>query len=570
MNLCRKMLAMALCLCICLSLMSCFAFAEKDDDYKIVVIGDSTANGFNLDDYGYFSDYDSFEMKGFPYDHSYDALGFLELGSQMAYPALLRDYIQKQMPDRRVSFTNLAIRGMRSDEIRYFITPGYEPDRFGQGTITELNWAFKKCFRIDDIQEFYIGEVRTADLITLDCCMNNFSNYMIDRIVAIMNNDEAQLELFSADTTAKLIGSIDPKLASMISNVAEGFAASFGDSISESAAAKLVDTVTYCYCDFCINFNAIVNRLRELNPTAQIIVGGTYNPLKGMSAVFNGIKIDVGSFIDALLRLVDLYMTGFDSNRFDYSFIDLNCGIETGISIMRSTKNPSELPEVLFKRLVTSIYHRSQMKLLDDMNSKIYAEAVEKGLDTADWGLIDDNEVFAAYDDVNQNGAAASDKSKLIYDVNERFLSLILCGAKVSEVDVTAVLSAMQGDPNKLVVQWLDTPVNELTEGQKGVLYVVTLLNVAEAVGIHPSEKGCAQKFEAAKKAYIANRPAAESAVKTAVEVKQNTVSGIINTLRAPLIDAINSLFHNFTSTLADFFAYIRNGISDFLPGFSK
>lgn len=547
----NKLIALLLSVLMCLSLFTCFASA--DDEYNIVALGDSTANGFNLDDYGYYSEDDDFVINS-----SYNAYGFLGLASKSAYPERLRQYLSEKMPGTTVNVKSLTVRGMRSDEIRKILEPDFENDNFGKSFMSELNYAFKTCYDIPDPTAYYTDALREADLITLDCCMNNFANYLIDRVLACMKNDADQLAFFADDSAEKLFAALPESSQELYEGYITKLLAAFSGALPEGTVREIADAVGYCYADFCVNFSAIIRDLREINPDARIIVGGTYNPLAGHKLMYKGIEIDLGNLLFALMDLVDTYITALDPNSAYYSFAKAP-EIEAFIACFAGLNSTAELNQVMLERMITSIYHPRQMKLIDVMNGKVAAEAQKRGIDLTDAAPVDDTDVIAAYARVKDG--TATDLDKLLYDVTERFLEPVLYSARVMTLDLEGLLTGLTGDINPLAVEICETPIAELTDAQLAILHLTALSSLAEASGIHPSYTGADQKFEAFKKAYDENKPASSSSADIIKDMGKKTAWTAFNAIKNPILSAIGRAFE--AIDIAGFFA----GILDWFGG---
>lgn len=537
----RKVLSVLLCVVLCIGIMPA-SFADGQDTYSIVAVGDSTTNGFNLDDYGYYSD------ASFMLDSSYNAYGFLDLASKDSYPYRMQRYLSEKMPGVDVQVTNLSVRGMRSDEIRKILDPSFENDEFGKAFMAEMNYAFKTCFGFD-AHEIYTEKISGADLITLDCCMNNFSDYLISRVIACVNGDAEEMAKY-ADSASDITDRMAPGTEELVeASVAKVFTALSG-VLPDGIVKQIADAVGYCFCDFCANFSAIIRMLRELNPTARIIVGGSFCPFDGLVLEYNGIEIDAGELFSALMGAVDTYMTRLDPNRDYYSFAKAP-ETETFMSVLARADGTDDLPQVLFERLVTSIYHERQMKLLGVMNEKIIAEAANRGVDSSGFGIVNDKDVFAAYEAVK--AGTPTEKDQIIYDLTEDFLGLLLKAARVNKVDVQSLIGSLSGDMNVVAADMIGTPFEKLTPAQVSLLHIVDLIGIGEGLGIHPSYKGAEQKFEAFKKAYDGGRPAMDEFDTVKKETAEHTLKTLLVAFTSPILNAIEKAFSSFS--FADFFS---------------
>lgn len=533
----KKIISIILVLSLCIGLLPFAAFAEGNaDEFSIVAIGDSTTNGYYLDDYGKYSGY--YVDNSFWNDYGYFA-GMLDFSSKHAYPALLRDYLAKKMPDKTVKLTQLGIAGMRSDEIRKFLDPSFELDKLGKVNVDNYTGAYLSCFGLDPY-ELYPAAVKDADLITLDCCMNNFIDYFFYRLSAIMTGDEYKIEYYNDKIELTTPGA--DKLVSDIANMLSGF-------LPDGMVKGICDAFAYCYCDFCTNFSNIIRIIRELNSKAQVIVCGPFNPFGGIVIEYNGVELDMGELFALLMGLLDTYITVLDENCGRYSYVNLSFGLETVNDVYVKAKTVEGLSPVMLERFIDSVYDtQSFVYLASGMRDRVLKAANEKGIR---YTYLTASSVLNAYRDVEQNGAAASEFNKLVCDIHSRFFNYVLKGAAVSHADLGEFLDIFLSGSGGLsfdsfgdiAFDLLDADFDELNSGEQAIFRVISMAFIAGGAGIHPSENGCRQKYEAVKKAYLSCRSASDDAAKMGIGLGIHAAGALFTAIKNPLISSIEKLF---------------------------
>lgn len=532
----KKAITILLIAAMCVGLFPLAAFADQaPEKFSIVALGDSTTNGYFLDDFGEYAGVGNTDS--FYYDYASWA-GMLDFSSKHAYPALLRDYLAETMPDKDVTLTPLGISGMRSDEIRKYLEPSYELDKLGKVHVGNYTSTYNNFFNLDPY-ELYQDAVRDADLITLDCCMNNFLDYFFYRISAVLSGDEYELDFYNDKIELTAPGA--DKLVSDITNLLSGF-------LPEGMVKGICDAFGYCYCDFCTNFSNIIRVIRELNHNAQIIVCGPFNPFTGIILEYNGVDIDLGDLYAILMGLLDTYITVLDENRGSYNYVNLSFGIDIANSVIAKAESVEGLTPVMLERFVKSIYDtKSYVYLAGSFRERVQALCLDRGI-TYSYMTVDD--VLAAYADVKQNGDSASEFNKLICDVHNEFFDLIIKGAAVNRADLTEIMDILMSgsigsldDFGSIAFNMLGRDFDDLSSGEKAVLRVISMGMIASGVGVHPSEKGCRQKFEAVRCAYLKNRPAEDDAAGMGIGLGIHAASAFITAIRNPLLQSINELF---------------------------
>ena len=552
----KKALALFLTLVMCLSLVPAAAFADKPV-YKVVAVGDSTCIGLGLNDYGVYKicDYITSENEVIPYSSAFNH-GFLEYGSAKAYPALLADYLAEKLKDRKVEFINLGISGIRCDEILEIIEPGGRLDTTGQSNMDEYRNVLAPAYGLDEegLTGLFRREIKSADLITLDSVMNNFTGYMTSRIDAILSGDAERIEEYG-DSLSDLAELVQPGARQLMYSMSEVLMNILRDKMTDSELSDLIYAVTYCYYDFCLHFSQLVRKIRELNPTARMLVGGAYVPFNGMSLYANGTELPMDKITLALKGILDTYITAIAPERNEYSFIDVPDDVQTFREYMASFDSVWELPEVFLMRIVDSLFGDNHMELAVPLCTRARAEAAKLDLTIRPIYPVD---IIEAFDDVRENGEDADIINVLLTDQFGRFIDLILMGAKINSIDLETLLDSLSIYSFGTILSLMDVPDEELTEADTTKLFIAACTGIRDGIAAHFSEQGCYQKYEAAVKAYESGMTAEGSSANVIRDMGHSAADAAWVILKPSVMEKLASI------DFADFFASIAENVRQF------
>jgi len=523
----KRSLSILLALTICLTTFAPSAFADTQRTFKVVAVGDSTSNGCGLDDYGVHRNR-TYVTTPEDTDPNYDLrnLGFLDDYSSYAYPVRLANYIGSKHPEYDVSFTNLAISGIRSVEIHALLDSSYKGDSYTQPYMNNTIAGLERVYDVADMSKFFIKQVKGADLITFDGVMNCFTIYFFERVKAsVQGNDSA----YAADTMAALMSSVSPAIKAIISPMEATVKTALSSLFSGSIPTDLMDTVLYCYTLCLVSFSETIQCIRKLNPKAQLIVGGTFNPFYGQVITWNGIEVDLGGLMGMVMNSVNTYITALDPNHNNYSFIQTSDHVETSREVLASYDDISDLPVVLRNHLIDDLFdpgHVISQWLIDDALEKAAQDASITGqYDLEDYRTLYAQDIADIFDRV-AGGTEIDPVEQMLYDSFYHYLSYYLAGAKNTKLDLEGLLAATEAEFGYgELFELRNIPIDELTKAQKtGISFFVTM-GVLKTACAHPSENGCTAKYKAAVKAYQAAKPACVSSAATVQNLVNNGVS---------------------------------------------
>lgn len=227
------------------------------------------------------------------------------------YPALLRNAISSSQFD--VDLDQLAMAGMRTEELRYLLDDNYNGDSYLQENFKNL--ANKR----NDFRQ----SIAEADLITYGLGSVDFGSFLIYVAGDVDNRcDDAEIQaLASADADnikgalREAINAEKAKIDSTIMSTAEGA----GFDI-DALTSSYIDGAAYVYYSFCKSYDETIRLIKELNPDADILVLGLRNMLGDISikASINTVAgplnigpLNIGSLYDQqLISKANQHMAG--------------------------------------------------------------------------------------------------------------------------------------------------------------------------------------------------------------------------------------------------------------------
>ncbi len=288
----KRALAMALAVIMLVSVLGVAAFADRNEklpQYKTyTVLGDSNASGYGTDAY--------FENAG-----STESVkeGDLIAGS---YPAIVADALGCE------TVYVHSHSGWRTNEFLYMIEPGsIEYSDFflhALGFVADSTLAGEGAAIVADIKK--------ADLISIDFGSNDIYSYTLYETYG-MHEDELNAMLddmnaISADPSVffnQLLTAAD-KLGILKQLVAD-----FKANLDKNTAV------------FEANIATVVEKVRELNPDAKILMMGVFCPISFDLRVNHEVILDFKSNSDKRMKSINAYLKNECPVKDEYTFVDI-------------------------------------------------------------------------------------------------------------------------------------------------------------------------------------------------------------------------------------------------------
>ena len=260
-----RILSLVLSLVMMASVLSVFASAATATTVKqyktYLQLGDSISAGFGLTDYNN-------RLKG-------DQI-ILDNGSKLKVQTRIKGSYA-DIVGTAVQATTMypyACPGFRSSEVRMLVDPDYSGDWVTRSdAITELSMGAYDYDTIMQWKSYYQKAVKSADLITIDCGMNDTWFATVAAVLEIsyaLSGDDVNDVLKDA---LDMFGTWDAVMDAV------------GDSLAKilevpALVALLADGVYKFWVDFYINYQAIIDAIYELNPDVTVVSVGGYNSFK--------------------------------------------------------------------------------------------------------------------------------------------------------------------------------------------------------------------------------------------------------------------------------------------------
>lgn len=274
---------LTLCLIFALTLGICCVSSDAVDSTlpsvqhydTFVTLGDSIPAGYGLDTY--------------PGENSAVLDGTRVTGS---YPDLVAGAVTAD------TYYALSRCGMRSVELRRVLDASYEGDEYSDLILQSLTGTTADAL-LAQRPQFEEG-IRNADLITLNIGSNDTLTYALIRIGVYMETISGESVLGSIADQLEELGSLG-KLAGTLLSTAESL------GIASQVLVELARALDDGQQMFRENWDAIVARIRELNPDATIVAVGMYNPFRDLKLTDSSL-ISIGKLADTTVRQMNRYI----------------------------------------------------------------------------------------------------------------------------------------------------------------------------------------------------------------------------------------------------------------------
>ena len=143
--------------------------------------------------------------------------------------------------------------------------------------------------------------IADAEMVTVSVDNNDF---IFDRISQMILTNNAVEEIdWSKYVTAEGVPYVEEALAELHAYFTEtGLGEFMGVDFADIAVAA-VESFAYSYADYAWNYAQVLTAIHEINPDAQVVLVGGYNPMDGLVLG----DINIGEIVDGIVELSDLY-----------------------------------------------------------------------------------------------------------------------------------------------------------------------------------------------------------------------------------------------------------------------
>ena len=210
------------------------------------------------------------------------------------------------------SYGKLENAGLRAEDVRYILDETYVPDAYGKENVKN----------VEELRALYTSEIEKADLITVG--VGNVTPFVFAQIQRVVTG-KAPYEM----DWAKLVGEDHVQYIEMALNEVDKYLA--GAELGKVMSIDLTEVMSvaaesyaYAYAGFALNYAEMLNDIHEINPEAEVIVVGSYNPLSELAIEIEGEETVVGEYIDYLVELMDFQFLAYSMLTPNTTFVEVN------------------------------------------------------------------------------------------------------------------------------------------------------------------------------------------------------------------------------------------------------
>ena len=287
---------------------SAFAATNVKQYSNYVVIGDSIPSGYGLDTSN-APDYNKLKVSH----------GQLVVGS---YPAIVAKAVGATQVDV------LSRCGFRTVETLRLLDKNYKYDSASDTMVSTLSQMYIDDHKfandvtkvdandkISTLQAQTAKSVKDADLITINLGSNDTMTYALVSVKAYLAKYSTSPLLTLAEKQMKSFGTMGNALINLM-KVAESI------NKTSQTLAVLSASLLKGYAAFKINFAMLIKDIETMNPDAQIVVVGMYNPFKNLKmSQYSLVKI--GALADNVVQLMNTYMSTACVYSATYEYVDV-------------------------------------------------------------------------------------------------------------------------------------------------------------------------------------------------------------------------------------------------------
>ena len=440
-----------------------------ENAFTYVSLGASQTNGYGmrgyLDEEAYLNP-DTFDKE------SANVYGYKKTPAA-AYPTMIASHLEQET-GKNVDLRQLAMSGMRAEEVRVLLDENYEGDDYTKWRYTDGYDWFGLAGGTDVMRAEYKDAIMNADLITLEIGVNNFGTYPMSQILSGGKMFDDDLSDIADPVVTETYDFIKGMIAQLMSGKM---------GVDDAFVELMADTLTYAYVGYTTNFDAIVGKILEMNPDAELVVLGIPNILEGVEVTVNGIDVPLGDLFGQIVDLGNLYTSTNSPYREQYLFAP-NRGADTFLD---------EIAEYNGDPKTLSTDMKDCFDLYDD-ELRIYSNV---------------KKAFGGDTTSREYKAALSDA----YDV---VATVCKVGADLKKIDLAAMLSGESAAAEERIMKYIDDNVNEaITAAKAGrefdfifdesiledkaavtALSMGVISNLGDTFFVHPNTAGHMEVFE--------------------------------------------------------------------------
>ena len=173
---------------------------------------------------------------------------------------------------------------------------------------------------LEDLQS-YRTQIEQADLISLGFSANSFTNFVVSQLKLVLANKpiqeldwEGQLGGFAAEMIQELIASLKEKMVGSVGGVVMGLDVG-------QVATIAIESYAYSFVVHMVNYSKLIDEIMQINPNAQILLVGMYNPMQGIMLDMGKEPMDMGEYLQYLVDICNTISKGKASSEGKCTFI---------------------------------------------------------------------------------------------------------------------------------------------------------------------------------------------------------------------------------------------------------
>ena len=297
----RKILAALLAMVMAMSVFCLTAFAGEKKTYEsYVFFGDSITAAVGIDSYVQIM-YTEGTAEGKRVPGSYPDLLATAVGITADNP----------------NYFNESHSGWRTSELREALDPEFENVDGEVAKATAAAMAGRELIdpASDYVRTKFRNEIAQSDLSTFDLGSNDLQLPIIMSLGTVLNPTASEdYKMGLIEQLLRKYGDANEVILKLADSVAKIHGVEF---VLETIAKA---TLTGIH-QFNTNYPAIIEKIQDINPTADIYVVGLYNPLTD-TQISEELPIKIGKVIDPIILGMNLYLSQLNPARGHYTYVD--------------------------------------------------------------------------------------------------------------------------------------------------------------------------------------------------------------------------------------------------------
>ena len=231
--------------------------------------------------------------------------------TDISYITKVADYLG--LSEKDDSYKSWAYCAFRASEVRMLIDPDFTYDDGYMGLMT----CGPEISEIEAQTPAVVEDIKQADLITINIGSNDIFVEPLAFATRDVTGQNTNVKTALAGITDQIATSegIDSMLELVMSTMK-----AFG--LLNEFVISFVKYVAEGFVEYQQNLEPILQKIREYNPDAQIIMVGVYNPLH-YTSLTGSEYLTIGQILDSVVAPINMYTALFQS-KYNFTFADMN------------------------------------------------------------------------------------------------------------------------------------------------------------------------------------------------------------------------------------------------------